>query len=246
MVNRSPFFAKIVRQFRCLPLPVPPGRCLLCGSTCRSEVDICSPCQGDLPWLEPGCRRCAQPLPDPESRDLCGRCLVDPPHFSSAIACWSYRPPVSRVIAAYKYHRTLSYGRSLSLLMADQLASAYSYESPPDIVTDVPLHRWRYLRRGFNQSEAIARTLAAKLQLPYRPLLTRARATPAQQSLNAEQRRRNLRGAFRCREPLNGECVALVDDVITTGSTANEISRSLIAAGAREVHVWCLAKTPDE
>lgn len=223
----------------------PPGHCLFCEAASPRDIDICRACRLDLPWLEPGCERCAQPLPDPESNDLCGRCLVQPPHFSRAHACWAYRPPLSRAIVRYKYHRTQSIGRSLSILAAEQIASAYLQDDLPDVITYVPLHWRRYLRRGFNQSEAVARTLAARLRIPLLPLLQRTRATPPQQSLDAEQRHRNLRGAFTCREQLDGHRVALVDDVITTGATANEISRLLLKAGAREVHLWCLAKTPE-
>ncbi len=149
------------------------------------------------------------------------------------------------MIAAYKYRRRLSYGRSLALLMAEQLIHAYADGTLPELVTAVPLHRWRLIRRGFNQSELVARLLASELRLPYRALLQRTRATPAQQSLDARQRRSNLNRAFHCPAPLDGQCIALVDDVITTGATANEISRTLLAAGAGAVHVWCLARTPD-
>lgn len=221
-----------------------PGHCLFCDAASPADVDICEACQSDLPWLEPGCRVCAQPLEPAESSDLCGRCLAQPPHFSHTQACWAYRPPLSRAIARYKYHRALSTGRSLTLLMASQIASTYSHTGYPDLITHVPLHWTRYLRRGFNQSEAIAGLLARRLRLPHRPLLRRNRATPPQQSLDAGQRQSNLRGAFSCRESLGGATVALVDDVITTGATADEISRVLLRAGAGEVHIWCLAKTP--
>lgn len=219
--------------------------CILCGEPSHNTTDLCRACEADLPWLEPGCQACARPLPGAEDELLCGQCLASPPPFHRTTACWQFRPPVSGVIADFKYRRQLAYGRSLSLAMAEQLAGAY-FDSPlPDLVTAIPLHRWRYWRRGFNQSEAIARDLAGPLGLSYQPLLRRVRATPPQQTLNAEQRRRNLRGAFGCIKPLNGETVALVDDVVTTGSTVAEAARCLLKAGAGEVHVWALAKAGD-
>lgn len=220
------------------------GRCLLCGAASHSNIDICNPCRADLPWLEPGCSRCAVPLPDPDDHALCGQCLTQPPAFQRTEAGWRYQPPLAQLIAAYKYQHKLSYGRSLSLLMAGQLVTAYTGSAFPDLVTAVPLHWWRHLHRGFNQSEMIARLLAGTLQLPYLPLLQRTRPTTAQQTLDAEQRRRNLRHAFRCLTPLHGERIALVDDVMTTGATANELSQTLLKAGAGEVHIWCLARTP--
>ena len=244
MVNSTPFRKRLSGALRRLSTrPLMPGRCLFCSMPSADDIDICAPCRADLPWLEPGCRRCALPLPDPEESELCGRCLIDPPAFQRTEACWLYRPPLARAIATFKYHRNLGYGRSLGILMADRIASAYSHGAAADFITSVPLHLRRRLRRGFNQSEMIAQLLAGQLQLPYRPLLKRTRATPAQQTLDAEDRYHNLKNAFRSK-PLRGETVAVVDDVMTTGATADEVSRCLLAAGAGEVHIWCLARTP--
>lgn len=234
---------------RCRALPgrlaaLIPSDCLLCGGSADAPADFCDACRADLPWLPPGCQRCAIPLPDSDTSSLCGQCLTQPPSFTRTEACWLYQPPLANLIARYKYQRHLSYGRSLATLMANQLISAYREAPLPDLITAVPLHRWRRWRRGFNQSETIARQLAGELLLPYRNLLTRHRATTAQQSLDARQRQRNLRQAFHCGENLKGACIALVDDVMTTGATAEELSRTLLKAGAGEVHIWCLARTP--
>ena len=219
-------------------------RCQLCGDHCSTGDDFCTPCRHDLPWLPPGCYRCAIPLPDPDETLLCGNCLSEPPHFHRTEAAWLYQPPLAKLIADYKYHRKFYYGRSLALLLAERLLSAYREEPLPDVITSVPLHWRRRLRRGFNQSELVALEVGKCLALQYQPLLKRIRTTAQQQGLDAQQRSRNLRGAFTCCGPLRGKRVALVDDVMTTGSTANEISRTLLKAGASEVHLWCLARTP--
>lgn len=247
MVYRSGILLLIQRVMtvRLRPLVDISSCCIFCGEPSHNAIDLCRACEADLPWLEPGCQVCALPLPDAEDEAICGQCLATPPPFTRTTACWQFRPPVSGVIADFKYHRQLAYGRSLSLAMAEQLAGAYFDTDLPDLVTAIPLHRWRYLKRGFNQSEAIARDLAGALGLSYQPLLRRVRATPPQQTLKAEQRRRNLRGAFGCTTALNGETVALVDDVVTTGSTVAEAARCLLKAGAGEVHVWALAKAGD-
>lgn len=114
----------------------------------------------------------------------------------------------------------------------------------PDLVTIIPLHRQRQWRRGFNQSDRLAKPLARWLQCPYSPeLLKRTRNTRPQQSLSAVRRRRNLRNAFTCQQNPSGKHILLVDDVFTTGSTIGEVSRLLIAQGAKSIQVVCLCRT---
>lgn len=242
MVNRFPLLAPAKAALRALADLPTPACCLFCGAHNRFQATICSDCYRDLPWLEPGCQRCARPLATSEDTPFCGQCLATPPPFSVSVCCWHYRPPVASAIAGFKYRRRRAHGRTLALAMHERLVSAYFEEPWPDRVTAIPLHWRRQFRRGFNQSEELAATVAGELGLRYRPLLQRVRATPPQQSLDARQRRRNLRGAFRCRERLDGLSIALVDDVITTGSTATEAAHTLLRAGAAAVHVWALAR----
>ena len=110
----------------------------------------------------------------------------------------------------------------------------------------MPLHHTRMARRGFNQATELARPVARALSRPMMAnVLLRHRATQTQKGLSASDRRRNLRGAFSCRrvELIAGRHVALIDDVMTTGATVEEASRTLLAAGARQVSVWCVART---
>ena len=114
----------------------------------------------------------------------------------------------------------------------------------PDRIISVPLHRWRCWRRGYNQTDLLARPLAHWLGCHYSHMtLQRTRATPAQQQLNATARRKNMRGIFRCRESVQGQHIALLDDVVTTGSTINEIAKLLWAEGIASLQVWCLCRT---
>jgi ComF family protein len=216
-----------------------PASCLLCGGR-GDAAGLCAGCRADLPRLENPCPRCALPLP--AASIACGECLGKPPPWSRCIAPLLYRPPVSALVAALKYRGRLGAGHLLTTLLAEQLRNE---EAHADLLLPVPLHWRRRLRRGFNQAELIADQLGRELALPVAMrLLRRDRATAAQQSLDATSRRRNLRRAFTLRGEVVGLHVALIDDVVTTGATAAELSRLLLSAGAASVQVWSLARTP--
>ncbi len=235
------------RFFHSLSAPLPNfsiiGQCILCGDSAQAGLDICPPCVAELPTLGHCCPRCALPLADGDGSD-CGQCLLLPPPFSRTEAAWCYQPPIAQIISGFKYNHHYCYGKTLAVLMHRKIAGAYLHDALPDRITATPLHWSRLLRRGFNQSEQLARYYAKQLAIPLITAVKRRKATPAQQSLDALQRQQNLRGAFTVVEDVTGMCIALVDDVMTTGATASEISRCLLDAGAAEVHVWCLARTP--
>lgn len=235
MVNR--FIASVTRKITF------PGQCILCTSSCQSNLDICIPCQSDLPEITHPCHRCALPLQDSHSI-LCGQCLLQPPPFTKTIAVWQYLPPVAQLISGFKYHHRYPYGAVLATLSQKKLTSAYQKEPLPDLICPTPMHWRRRLTRGFNHSEQLARHYCQQLGIPLHHAVKRQKATTAQRSLDAQQRHQNLKGAFTVAEQLKDKSIALVDDVMTTGATASEISRCLLAAGAAEVHVWCLARTP--
>lgn len=214
------------------------GRCLVCGT--RSPAALCAGCFRDLPWNEPACPRCAAPLPALAGAP-CGACARRPPEFAAAYAAFAYAWPVDRLLRAFKFRGRLAIGRALALALADYVC-AHAPERP-DLVIPVPLHRTRLAARGFDQASEIARPLAHRLGRPAEPLaLRRVRATAAQSGLGRTARRRNLRRAFECRHPVAGLHVAVVDDVVTTGSTAEAAAVALDRAGARRVTLYALAR----
>lgn len=221
-----------------------PGHCVLCGCASGRPLDLCPDCEADLPWLQQACRRCALPLAHTD-KQYCGRCQRSPPPFVRAEATWHYAAPVAQLIGGFKYHSHYSYGHVLAKLCPKKIVSTYYDRPVPDLIVPTPLHWWRQLGRGFNQSEQLARQLAAATDRPVCRAVLRHRRTPPQQGLNAQQRQKNLQSAFRTVLPVAGRSVALVDDVMTTGATASAISHCLLAAGATQVHLWCLARTPD-
>lgn len=193
-----------------------PRRCAFCNEPCGGRA-ACAGCEADLPWL---------PAAGP------GRVW----------AALSYEYPVDRLVAAAKFHRQLHAARTLGELLALYLDRARP-GPPPEILVPVPLHRRRLAARGYNQAAEIARPVAALAGARIEArLCERTRATPEQSGLPAAARRRNLRNAFAARGRCDGARVAIVDDVVTTGSTAAALARALRDAGAAEVEVWAAAR----
>jgi ComF family protein len=219
-----------------------PRRCPGCGMDCGPGRDLCAGCDADLPLITAACPRCAQPYEHADIRGLCGACQRRPPAYVRSLALYRYAPPVDHFIRALKFHHGLGMARLLGQRLALTLLSE---ARQPDRIIPVPLHTRRLRSRGYNQALEIARPIARALDVPldYDSLI-RTRATAAQSDLPVEQRRRNMRGAFavRAQSNLSGLRIALVDDVMTTGSTVQAASRALLAAGADEVEVWVAAR----
>ncbi len=229
------------------------GRCVLCQQSLRQEPDICEACVADLPWIGHCCQICALPLTD-SNQPVCGECLSAPPAFSRTVACWRYETPVAQLISQFKYRRRYAYGQSLCQLAEKSIVSAYTQSDTdsshgyPDALIPVPMHWFRRIRRGFNHSELLAQRMGQPLGLTIEHVIKRHQFTASQQSLNAAERKQNLKRAFALTatgmQKIQGKRLTLVDDVMTTGATARELSKLLINAGASEVHVWVLARTP--
>jgi ComF family protein len=223
-----------------------PPTCVLCGDPSQQNIDLCAPCQHDLPQLGASCARCALPLPATSSSDIiCGECLRQPPPFDRILAIWRYQSPVDRLITMLKFNHQLVYARLLGELLAEQLQRYYQNHVLPECIIPVPLHKQRLRERGFNQALEIARPIAKQLRVAIdRKSCARTRATEAQTALPANQRRRNVKGAFAITGTLRAKHVAVLDDVITTGHTVTELSHALRDHGVEHIDIWCCARTP--
>lgn len=220
--------------------------CTLCDEPSQRLVALCAPCEEQLPWLGPHCIRCALPLS--QDQLICGPCLKRPPGFSQVIAPWHYGFPIDSLISRFKHQANWPYGRVLGELLARHIQHALNEFLPrPDLLLAVPLSPRRQRQRGFNQAQMLADWIGPILGLPRsRAQVKRVKDTAAQQQLDAKSRQRNLRNAFIVTPDANfsGQHIAIVDDVLTTGATANSLAHSLLHAGARRVDVYCLARTP--
>jgi ComF family protein len=218
-----------------------PPTCLLCGDAGTAGRDLCPACAKSLPLNHPACPRCATPLPF-ETGLPCGACQHEPPAFAESFALFRYQNDgeTGYLIKSLKFHARHSCARLLGDLLADALAGR---ESRPELIIPVPLHRSRYRERGYNQSLEIARIVAQRLRirLDFNTCI-RSKNTQSQTELNAEERRRNVSRAFALTRPLQARHVAIFDDIVTTGSTVNELAKALRKAGAEKVEVWACAR----
>ena len=219
------------------------GTCCLCRGASRSGL-LCAGCDADLPRMpRGGCPRCA--LPGAQGLS-CGRCLAETPAYDATVALYSYDFPADVLLQSLKFRGELA----LSRLFGERLAALVGPAPGVDLALPVPLHAARLAERGSNQSLEIARALCAKLRVPLQAgACERVRETRAQMGLPWAERRRNMRGAFRCTpgqaRSLAGRRVAVVDDVMTTGATLNELAATLKQAGAATVVNWVVARTPE-
>ncbi|WP_162286684.1 DNA utilization protein GntX [Pantoea stewartii] len=224
-------------------LPMP-ALCWLCQLPLRlARHGICCVCLRQLPRLPPLCPVCG--LPAASGNLACGRCLRHPPPWQTLVCVSAWQPPLSTWVNQLKFSGTTALRVMLARLLLLSWLNAYRSKrtSRPDLLMCVPLHSRRCWWRGYNQTVLLAAPLAHWLGCAFTPALYRRRAGAVQHHLSARQRRRNLRGAFHLEADVTGRHIALIDDVVTTGSTVKEISRLLRARGAASVHIWCLCRT---
>lgn len=218
-----------------------PPNCNLCSTPLRDGRYLCECCREGLPRVgKPFCIQCGEPLFGALPDDvLCAQCRGESFSYEFARAAALARDQASELIHAFKYGRQIHLHRELALLAKEVWDDPRiaSQTDPPWTLVPVPLHWRRQQWRTFNQSREIARTLAAELKLPFAPVLRRIRHTDQQTLLDRTERLKNLRGAFRLSrreqraKSLRNKPVLLVDDVFTTGSTAEECARVLREEG---------------
>lgn len=216
-----------------------PAICILCNHYHRSRVAVCGDCHKLLSPNRIACRHCALPLTDFHF-PVCGHCCKKKPAIEQTIAAYHFEEPLRKLLHEFKYHE----GLYLSSFFASLIISALPAEAlATECLIPVPLHPKRLKQRGFNQAAELVKQLGKQLKLPYDLMHCRKTVnTLPQAGLNAQQRQRNLHNVFRA-DPLPFQHVTLVDDLLTTGSTVNELANVLKQQGIARVDVWCCART---
>ena len=231
-----------------------PGNCSFCQSPLPlSSSALCDLCIAELPHINTCCRRCSVPL---ISAELCGSCQKKPPSFRRCISALSYHAPVDSIILRLKTDPYVAEINQLSALLAQRIAKTYqeSQLPCPRTLIPLPLHWLKMTRRSFNQSNVIARQVASHLCRQHRidvelrtDICKRIAHGQTQHQLSAKHRRAAIKNAFAApaaiKLDLQGLSVAVIDDVVTTGATANSVAKALLKAGAANVDIWSLART---
>jgi ComF family protein len=212
-----------------------PQHCLLCGAPAAAQP-LCHPCYARLPWLpDARCPQCALPT---LAGDVCGACLSHPPRFDAVTAAFAYDWPLSALIHHYKYAGNLVLARLLADALMTRIASRC------DLMLPMPLAAQRLRERGFNQALEMARIISRATGIALHvDACRRVRDSAPQAALPWHERAKNIRGAFVCDADFSGKRVAVIDDVLTTGATLDELARNLRAAGAIHVEGWVVART---
>lgn len=215
-----------------------PPRCLLCAARGQTHIDLCPSCERDMPRNSPCCLRCGLPLA--VSGDTCGDCQRHPRPWHTTWAPFRYAWPLNLLETRFKFSASLASGQVLTRLWCN----AGPPPARPDCIVPVPLHPRRLRQRGYNQALELARPLARTwcIELQAQGLQRRVHTAP-QSELDAVGRRRNLRGAFCVPAHVTlPEHVVVLDDVMTTGATLAECTRTLKRAGVKRIDVWALAR----
>jgi len=210
---------------------------------CQKQIgsNLCENCKKTLPLIDYGCRICGQKLTTAEL--LCGACLNHSPPFTQTIAPYVYAEPLDQFIINLKFHGRLLYAKILGELLSEHLAKYYKTHAQPAAIVPMPLHKKRLKERGFNQALEIAWPIVKQLKIPIlRYHCERVKNTVAQTSLNAKERQHNVKQAFRVNRELPSH-IAVIDDVITTGSTMQEFCKTLKKSGVATIDVWCCARS---
>ncbi|NND00884.1 MAG: hypothetical protein HKN85_11945 [Gammaproteobacteria bacterium] len=218
-----------------------PRRCLTCKSTIKpGSHPLCPICYRSLPFQTNSCRRCGQAFN--ADQDYCGRCLHAPPPFDACFCPFRYAEPINQQIQRFKYAARPELAKALAVTLYTEIRGIGL--EMPDLLIPVPLHIHRLRSRGYNQSWLLVRELARLLDIPCsNRFIKKDRATAAQTLQSLRQRKSNVRGSFSLRRPIPARSVAIVDDVITTGSTVAEIAKILKRNGVDYVQAWGVAHT---
>lgn len=236
---RNTLYMSIYRRWKRIHEWLWPAACPLCHEPIAPAQPFCDACERSLPRLDACCGRCAAPLASANAQLTCADCQQRTPAYQATHALFRYAAPIDRLIQGAKYNGRLDWAALLGRRLAEHAAMR---TASVDALVPVPLHRSRLRERGYNQSHELARPLMQRLKLPLLHGVERVRATPPQTPLAREQRAHNVRGAFATERDLGGLRLAIVDDVMTSGATADALAHCLRQAGAVSVEVWVVAR----
>ena len=220
--------------------------CVLCGDSVARPISLCKPCESDLPLIRHACRQCGIPLNDNGNTtkvSVCGQCVQQPPAVDYTLSLYHYETPLDYMISQMKFQQQLSYAAILGELFKNRILEVTPELDLPNALLPIPLHKKRLIKRGFNQSIEISRAIAKEKQLPVLlKTIKRSKDTLAQTKLSKKDRQKNVKGCFELLSAPIHSHIVIIDDVVTTGATTNELAKTLKDAGVKRVGVWSIAR----
>jgi len=216
-----------------------PSYCILCDNKGLTGKDICKTCFERLVKNDCYCYQCGIPLEQTQTTNVCGDCQSIPPDFDQTYAPFIYQGAIRYLITQLKFNQQYKNARLLGQLFSAALLDT----TLPQCIVPVPLHKKRYRQRGFNQCLEISKTVGGILQIPIESgLCIRHRHTAHQIGLATQERRKNVKGAFSIIKKTGYSHIAILDDVMTTGSTLREVALVFKKAGIITIELWVCAR----
>ncbi len=217
-----------------------PKKCIVCKQPPQENHPCCQHCYDELPFQSLACHQCGQRFA--ADSDYCGRCIDHPPAFDACFCPFQYKKVIKTHIQSFKYYEKPELAHNLAQLLKYELqANDIEY---PELIIPVPLHINKLRHRGFNQSQLLANALGTSLDIEVaHNIIKKHKATEAQAGLTLKQRSKNLKKCFSVNKKINAKSVVIIDDVITTGTTVNEISKILKRNGVNYIQIWGIAHT---
>lgn len=211
------------------------GACFFCLS--ETHMTWCKTCEQDIIHNVIRCQICAR---SSLTNKPCGNCIKCPPYFSQSLILFDYQYPANELIKAFKFGKRAELAFRFAEKFVERLINA---DKLPDSLIPVPLHKTRQRARGYNQSLELAKHISRMLNISLDTTsCKRIKNTETQSTLSTKARERNVKDAFILTNHVLPKHVAIIDDVITTGSTVNEIARLLKRSGCEQVDVWAIAR----
>ncbi len=230
-------------MFSLIKAPLFKPQCVLCDSPVSYKISLCDGCRADLPLVEFACRNCALPMENGSNTGLCGQCIGQKKHVDYAINLFHYEAPVDYLIGQMKFQQNLSVTAVLADLFRSHLERMGFKNDRPDAFLPVPLYNKRLAKRGFNQSLELIKPLAKSKNIPILlNAISRSKETQAQTGLSKQARKKNVSDSFSLVSGSVHSHILIVDDVVTTGATTNEVAKLLKKSGVKKVGVLSLAR----
>ena len=214
--------------------------CMFCGNSANSKMALCVNCHESLPWIMHACKGCATPLLGEDI--FCGICIKIPYGLSEICALFEYRQPIKYFISSLKFNHKLIYAKFFSKCFIESISKSKQVDLPQAIIP-MPLHNKRIQHRGFNQAIEISRPIAKYFNIPLlRRCIIRTRHVLPQSDLSKKQRILSVKNIFSVAESKDYKHVAIVDDVMTTGSSVRSLIGTLKKSGIERIDLWVVAR----